>query len=156
MKPTYLFALLSSTATALNDIFIPLPYPECNSCLDTAANSCPGNYRDRTYAECICAGTGSKLIVGCVGTCDAVDTMPMGAGNKVVRGYYSYCIMFFPEMCAEAVDFVNPEFWEQTCGQAGGGVGSGGASGSGSDGTPTELPTGGSPGAVPTGAVSLK
>ncbi|KAK0647148.1 hypothetical protein B0T16DRAFT_391442 [Cercophora newfieldiana] len=165
MKPLHLTTALTAllgTTTALNDIFIPLPYPECNACLDTAANSCPGNYQQRSYAECICAGEGSKQIVGCVGTCDAVDTQPMGAGNKVVRGYYSYCIMFFPELCTEAVDFVNPDFWQEHCGAgssatggsgSGSGTGSGSAGGSGEEETATGGTTPGLGGISPTGTV---
>lgn len=150
-KPPLL--LLLPLASALNNVIIPLPYPECNTCVDTAVNSCPGDYETRAYADCLCAGAGGPRIVSCVSTCNAVDTLPMGAGDKVAGGWYSYCIMFFPELCAEAEYYVQPDWWAGKCGpgankgagfgkdgpdpagNSGSGGSTGGSSGTGGSGT---------------------
>lgn len=159
--------LTLTLTTAQNNIFTPLPYPECNACLDTGFNSCPGDYHDRSVGQCVCAGEGSKVVAGCVSTAWHVDTLPMGAGENVVRGYYAYCIIFFPQICGEAVDFTDPEYWQKFCGAgagagAGSGGGSSGGSGSGSgSGTGGDAPTtggatGGLGGISPTGTATSR
>lgn len=116
MIPKFPLLLLLPAASAINNVIIPLPYEECNTCVDAAANSCPGDYRTTAYATCLCAGDGAPRIVNCLSTCNAVDTLPMGAADKVAGGWYSYCIMFFPDLCAEAEFYVRPEWWAQKCG----------------------------------------
>ncbi|KAK5654213.1 hypothetical protein OQA88_7388 [Cercophora sp. LCS_1] len=140
------FLAVLSGVSAQNEIFVPLPYAECNNCLDQAAASCPGDYRDKSVGACMCAGVGSTNTVTCVSVCDGVDELRMGAGEKVVRGWYAYCLLFFPELCAEAQAFTNPEYWEERCG-AGSGANTGGDGGSGAG---VEAPTGTS-GLNPTG-----
>ncbi|KAK0755143.1 hypothetical protein B0T18DRAFT_425420 [Schizothecium vesticola] len=148
-----LLLLLLPAASAINNVIIPLPYEECNTCVDAAANSCPGDYRTRAYATCLCAGDGAPRIVNCLSTCNAVDTLPMGAADKVAGGWYSYCIMFFPDLCTDAEYYVRPEWWAEKCGPgakkglgfedsavedgdpSGSGGGSGGGSGTSGSGT---------------------
>ncbi|KAK1830905.1 hypothetical protein QBC39DRAFT_331249 [Podospora conica] len=161
MLPNLSLLLLLPAASALNNIFNPTPYQECNACVDAAANSCPGDYETKAYATCLCAGAGSAGIAGCLSTCDAVDTQPMGAADKVAGNFFSYCIMFFPDLCAEAEYYVRKDWWAEKCGPGAvkgagfgrestsgdpsGNSGSGGESGGGSGG-------GGSGGASGSGA----
>lgn len=166
MIPKLSLLLLLPLASALNNVIIPLPYPECNTCVDSAVNSCPGDYETRAYANCLCAGDGGPRIVNCVSTCNAVDTLPMAAGDKVAGGWYSYCIMFFPELCAEAELYVQPDWFAEKCGPGAnkgvgfgkdgdpaGNTGSGGSTG-GSSGTGGSGNSSGSGGSTGSGASS--
>jgi hypothetical protein len=89
--------------------------PECRSCLDQAFLSCPGDYQTVSYAQCMCAGDGSANTISCAGVCERA--MPgRNLGNQVAGAWYNYCTLFFKELCPDAKDFMDEEFYEKRCG----------------------------------------
>ncbi|KAF0637067.1 hypothetical protein FPSE5266_06956 [Fusarium pseudograminearum] len=130
--------LLSSTALASNPVFGAYSTDSCDTCLDQTYESCPGDYKTRSYATCMCAGDGSANFVSCLSSCDPTLNEPANASAT----YYGYCLMFFKELCDGAQEFVSSDTYAEQCSKEAikaGGIGekgndSGDDSGSGSDG----------------------
>ncbi|CAF3573170.1 unnamed protein product [Fusarium graminearum] len=130
--------LLSSTVLASNPVFGAYATDSCDTCLDQTYESCPGDYKTRSYATCMCAGDGSANFVSCLSSCDATLNEPANASAT----YYGYCLMFFKELCDGAQEFVSSDTYAEQCSKEAikaGGIGekgndSGDDSGSGSDG----------------------
>ena len=114
------FALLCSTACALNNIWIGTSYPQCDSCLDQTFLSCPGDYHDVGYAQCMCGGDGGVNMNTCVSVCNGVDALGTNLGSQVAGGWYLYCTIFFKEFCPGAKQFMGAELYEKRCGAASG------------------------------------
>lgn len=104
MIPKSPLLLLLPLASALNNVIIPLPYPECNTCVDSAVNSCPGDYETRAYANCLCAGDGGPRIVNCVSTrCPwPPATRSPGGGTRTASCSFPSCAPRPSFMCSRS------------------------------------------------------
>ncbi|KAJ4137286.1 hypothetical protein NW768_002868 [Fusarium equiseti] len=115
-------SLLAAQALAANPLLGAYPTDQCDACMDEVYTSCPGNYQERSYATCMCAGDGSTKFVSCLGSCDPQLNEPANASAT----YYGYCLMFFKELCDGAQAFVDQETYEKQCSKkaiAEGGIG---------------------------------
>lgn len=125
---------------AFNEIFGFSPSdPTCTACLDEVFESCPGDYKTRSYATCMCGGVGSTNFVGCTSnSCDPNVNSP----NNAARMWYNYCTQFFPaEMCPDAEQYMNADIFQDQCSSeaiASGGLGSDEPSETGSPASVTE------------------
>ncbi|KAJ4016327.1 hypothetical protein NW752_003449 [Fusarium irregulare] len=122
MSRIFLLSLLATQALAANPLLGAYPTDQCDACMDQVYTSCPGNYQDRSYATCMCAGDGSTKFVSCLGSCDPTLNEPANASAT----YYGYCLMFFKELCDGAQEFVDQETYEKQCSKkaiAEGGIG---------------------------------
>lgn len=115
MRLLLIFALLRSAACQLGLIFGSTQYPDCNSCLDQTGASCPGNYEDVSYAECMCKGDGAVKVNTCVSVCNSVDTNGYIASN-IANQFYGYCVEFFSDMCSDAQGTLQADIYEEYCG----------------------------------------
>ena len=131
MSRVFILSLLASKTLAANPLLGAYPTDQCDACMDEVYTSCPGNYQDRSYATCMCAGDGSTKFVSCLSSCDPTLNEPANASAT----YYGYCLMFFKELCDGAQEFVDQETYEKQCSKkaiAEGGIGEkGGKSGDG-------------------------
>ncbi|RGP58702.1 hypothetical protein FLONG3_11415 [Fusarium longipes] len=103
--------LLSTTVLASNVLFGAYSTEKCDSCLDQTFESCPGDYKTRSYATCMCAGDGSTNFVSCLSYCDPTLNEPANASAT----YYGYCLIFFKELCDGAQQFVSEETYARQC-----------------------------------------
>ncbi|RBR25408.1 uncharacterized protein FIESC28_01845 [Fusarium coffeatum] len=131
MSRVFILSLLASRALAANPLLGAYPTDQCDACMDEVYTSCPGNYQERSYATCMCAGDGSVKFLSCLGSCDPQLNEPANAAST----YYGYCLMFFKELCDGAEGNVDQETYETQCSKkaiAEGGIGEkGGKSGDG-------------------------
>lgn len=75
-------------AAATNNIWLgSSQYPQCTACLDKTFLSCPGDYHELSYAQCMCGGDGGVNLVTCVSVCDSVDQMGVGLGRQQVSAW---------------------------------------------------------------------
>ncbi|KAM0185570.1 hypothetical protein ACHAPA_012082 [Fusarium lateritium] len=114
--------LLSTAVQAANPVFGAYSTDSCDSCLDETYQSCPGDYKTRPYATCMCAGDGSANFVKCLSYCDVNKNEPAIASST----YYGYCVLFFKELCDGAQQFLTEDIYEKQCSKeaiAAGGIG---------------------------------
>jgi hypothetical protein len=114
--------LLSTAVQAANPVFGAYSTDSCDSCLDETYQSCPGDYKTRSYATCMCAGDGSANFVKCLSYCDASLNEPAIASST----YYGYCVLFFKELCDGAEQFLSEKIYGEQCSKeaiAAGGIG---------------------------------
>ncbi|KAM7211534.1 hypothetical protein V8F06_013084 [Rhypophila decipiens] len=116
-----------SLVGASNPIFGGSAFSDCEDCLDRVYNYCPGSYTSKSYAQCLCDGQGAVDFIQCQALCSRYDGF---TGASVGAMWQGYCIYFYPELCPQAEQWVDPSLWEGACGD---GASSGGGSGSGSD-----------------------
>ncbi|SPJ70633.1 uncharacterized protein FTOL_00361 [Fusarium torulosum] len=118
-----LAVLLFSTAVqTANPVFGAYSTDSCDSCLDETYQSCPGDYKTRPYATCMCAGDGSANFVKCLSYCDVNKNEPAIASST----YYGYCVLFFKELCDGAQQFLTEKIYNEQCSKeaiAAGGIG---------------------------------
>jgi hypothetical protein len=118
-----LAVLLFSTAVeAANPLFGAYSTDSCDSCLDETYQSCPGDYKTRPYATCMCAGDGSANFVKCLSYCD-VNKNEIAIASST---YYGYCVQFYKELCDGAQQFLSEEIYDKQCSKeaiAAGGIG---------------------------------
>lgn len=122
MSRLLFLSLLASQVLAANPLLGAYPTDECDACMDDVYTSCPGNYQERSYATCMCAGDGSVKFLSCLGSCDPQLNEPVNAAST----YYGYCLMFFKELCDGAEGNVDQETYETQCSKeaiAEGGIG---------------------------------
>ncbi|KAK3313288.1 hypothetical protein B0H66DRAFT_628918 [Apodospora peruviana] len=103
-----------STGFAANLIWGAFPsHPDCDSCLDQTFDSCPGDYMTEPYAQCMCAGDGATNMVTCTSICGVPDqNLGLTWDESVASGWYTYCIMFYKQLCPAAKEHVTPELYE--------------------------------------------
>ena len=134
--------LLKTTVQAANPVFGTYSTPSCDACLDQTYLSCPGDYQERSYGQCMCYGDGGTMTAQCLSVCDPGINEPF----NVVATWYGYCVIFFKEMCAEAAEYISESRFNSECSEeaiAAGGVGqSGTGSSSGSEPSATVSATG--------------
>ncbi|KAH7256257.1 hypothetical protein BKA59DRAFT_467088 [Fusarium tricinctum] len=114
--------LLSTAVQAANPVFGAYSTDSCDSCLDETYQNCPGDYKTRSYATCMCAGDGSANFVKCLSYCDANLNEPAIASST----YYGYCVLFFKELCDGAEQFLSEKIYGEQCSKeaiAAGGIG---------------------------------
>ncbi|KAH8587451.1 hypothetical protein B0O99DRAFT_601618 [Bisporella sp. PMI_857] len=92
-------ALFSPTNLAENPVFGAYRSPSCDCCLNAAYTTCPGNFQDIDYGQCMCYRAGGSF-----------------EAELTAKTWYGYCIIFFPEMCAAAEKYVSPDIWANNCG----------------------------------------
>lgn len=122
MSRVFILSLLAVQALAANPLLGAYPTDQCDACMDEVYTSCPGNYQERSYTTCMCAGDGSTKFVSCLSSCDPSLNEPANAS----AAYYGYCLMFFKELCDGAQEFVDQEAYEKQCSKkaiAEGGIG---------------------------------
>ncbi|TQV90939.1 hypothetical protein IF1G_10460 [Cordyceps javanica] len=102
-------------AEAVNPIFGAFATPSCEACLDDAFASCPGDYKTRTYAECMCAGIGGEggyKMVSCVaGSCD----FNINENKNAAISHATYCVGFFKEFCTKSENNLPQSVYEREC-----------------------------------------
>jgi hypothetical protein len=118
-----LAVLLFSTAVeAANPLFGAYSTDSCDSCLDETYQSCPGDYKTRPYATCMCAGDGIANFQTCMSYCD-VNKNEIAIASST---YMGYCVQFFKELCDGAQQFLSEEIYDKQCSKeaiAAGGIG---------------------------------
>lgn len=153
MNTLVLAGTLLPVVLAFNEIFGFSPSdPTCTACLDEVFESCPGDYKTRSYATCMCGGVGSTNFVGCTSnSCDPSVNSP----NNAARMWYNYCTQFFPaELCPDAEQYMNADIFQDQCSSeaiASGGLGSDEPSETGSTASLTVSSTSSSGASSPTG-----
>ncbi|KAM0342103.1 hypothetical protein ACHAPU_009717 [Fusarium lateritium] len=113
---------LAATVQAANPVFGAYSTDSCDACLDQTYESCPGDYKTRSYATCMCAGDGSANFVTCLSSCDPNKNEPEIASST----YYGYCVLFFKELCDGAQQFLTDKIYSEQCSKeaiAAGGIG---------------------------------
>ncbi|EWG36106.1 hypothetical protein FVEG_00261 [Fusarium verticillioides 7600] len=122
-KTTVSLALgLLTAVQASNPVFGAYQTDSCDACLDQTYESCPGDYKTRSYATCMCAGDGSANFVSCLPSCDPNKNEPAIASST----YYGYCVLFFKELCDGAQEFLSEDIYNKQCSKeaiAAGGIG---------------------------------
>lgn len=111
-------AVLNSCVLAVNPVWAIFS-GDCEACLDTIYNTCPGtSLDDRGKAECICDDQSSTSIVTCQTVCATTDETIAGQqGVYAVDTWVTYCITALPqEMCGEMQGWVDDETWTKYCG----------------------------------------
>lgn len=96
---------------ASNPVFGAYQTDSCDACLDQTYESCPGDYKTRSYATCMCAGDGSANFVSCLSSCDPNKNEPAIASST----YYGYCVLFFKELCDGAQEFLSEDIYNKQC-----------------------------------------
>ncbi|KAJ4250126.1 hypothetical protein NW762_011936 [Fusarium torreyae] len=114
--------LLFTAVQASNPVFGGYVSSACDSCLDETYQSCPGDYKTRPYATCMCVGDGSANVVTCLSSCDPGLNEPA----NVSAAWFRYCILFFKDMCPAAKEYIDTETFDKQCSKeaiAAGGIG---------------------------------
>ncbi|KAF4432131.1 hypothetical protein F53441_13850 [Fusarium austroafricanum] len=125
MRQSTIFSLALSLCTAVqasNPVLGGYVSGACDSCLDNVYEMCPGDYKTRPYATCMCAGDGSAAFVSCMSQCDPGLNEPANA----VTTWYTYCVMFFKDLCDGAQEYLDAEKYNEECSKkaiAAGGIG---------------------------------
>ncbi|KAF9768035.1 hypothetical protein IL306_014703 [Fusarium sp. DS 682] len=102
---------LLTAVQASNPVFGAYQTDACDACLDQTYESCPGDYKTRSYATCMCAGDGSANFVSCLASCDPNKNEPAIASST----YYGYCVLFFKELCDGAQQFLSEDIYNKQC-----------------------------------------
>ncbi|PNP79959.1 hypothetical protein FNYG_06656 [Fusarium nygamai] len=109
---TFSLALgLLTAVQASNPVFGAYQTDSCDACLDQTYESCPGDYKTRSYATCMCAGDGSANFVSCLSSCDPNKNEPAIASST----YYGYCVLFFKELCDGAQEILSEDIYNKQC-----------------------------------------
>ncbi|PMB69073.1 hypothetical protein BM221_005659 [Beauveria bassiana] len=118
MRPSSFLSLsflLSShfiATEAANPIFGSFVTPACEACLDAAFDSCPGDYKSRGYAECMCAGEGGLKATACAAQrCDH----SIYEETNVVIALATYCVGIIKESCPGFKKFLPQSVYDRDC-----------------------------------------
>ncbi|KAM3464415.1 hypothetical protein BBAD15_g10500 [Beauveria bassiana D1-5] len=97
---------------AANPIFGSFVTPACEACLDAAFDSCPGDYKSRGYAECMCAGEGGLKATACAAQrCDH----SIYEETNVVIALATYCVGIMKESCPGLKKFLPQSVYDRDC-----------------------------------------
>ncbi len=109
---SFLFVYFLATAEAANPVFGAYVTPACEACLDAAFSSCPGDYRTRDYAECMCAGKGGAQAISCSAQqCD----FTINEDTEARIALSTYCVTVLKEVCPSFKDFLPQSVYERHC-----------------------------------------
>jgi hypothetical protein len=109
-----LFSHLFTAVEASNPIFGAFSTPGYEACLDRTFSSCPGDYKTRDYAECMCTGQGGKNFVSCISQCDFELNEP----RRAAISFWTYCVMMLKEMCPYAEPELPQTVFDRYCSSA--------------------------------------
>lgn len=124
---------------AANPIFGAFVTPACEACLDAAFASCPGDYKSRGYAECMCAGEGGRKALSCsTQQCD----FSINEETNVVIALATYCVGILKESCPGFKKFLPQSVYDRDCSSS--------TTATGSAQTAATTTTGGLPSSAPT------
>ncbi|KAF1734879.1 hypothetical protein CRV24_003797 [Beauveria bassiana] len=97
---------------AANPIFGSFVTPACEACLDAAFDSCPGDYKSRGYAECMCAGEGGHKALACAAQrCDH----SINEETNVAIALATYCVGILKESCPGFKKFLPQSVYDRDC-----------------------------------------
>lgn len=100
---------------AVNPIFGAFITPACEACLDAAFESCPGDYRTREYAQCMCAGIGGEggsMVNSCMAQhCDG----SINEDTNVAIRRATYCVSILKEACSAEEQYLPASVYDREC-----------------------------------------
>ncbi|KAM3498722.1 hypothetical protein MY10362_007972 [Beauveria mimosiformis] len=97
---------------AANPIFGAFVTPACEACLDAAFTSCPGDYKSRGYAECMCAGEGGIKAISCsTEQCD----VSINENTNVAIALATYCVGILKESCPGFKEYLPQSVYDRDC-----------------------------------------
>lgn len=119
MRPSLLSSSVSFghflATEAANPIFGAFATAACEACLDDAFARCPGDYKTRGYAECMCAGIGGdggrKAISCMTQQCD----YRIDEDTNVSIALATYCVGVFKETCPGYKEILPQSVYEREC-----------------------------------------